>query len=97
MTLLSKGKDTKGDNKDKDCYNCKKKGHITLECWAKGGGKEGQGPKGRKGTGKKNRAHQATKANSSLNDAYFMARNPQESSKYDWLLDLCTTSHVCPI
>ena len=47
-TLLSKGRD-KGANKDKECYNCKKKGHIPSDCWAKGGGKEGQGLKGRKG------------------------------------------------
>ena len=97
MTLLSKGKDRKGINKDKECYNCKKTGHISSECWAKGGGKEGQGPKGRKGTGKRNRAHQAKEVNSSLNDACFMAGNLQDSSKYDWLLDSCTTSHVCPI
>ena len=27
------------------CFNCHKKGHKKAECWAKGGGKEGQGPK----------------------------------------------------
>ena len=26
------------------CTNCKKKEHIKENCWAKGGGKEGQGP-----------------------------------------------------
>ena len=26
-----------------------------------------------------------------------MAGNPWESSKYNWLLDLCTTSHICAI
>jgi len=31
---------------EKECYNCKKKGHIRRDCWAKGGGKEGQKPKG---------------------------------------------------
>jgi len=30
---------------DIECFNCKKKGHIKAECWAKGGGKEGQGPR----------------------------------------------------
>src|SRR5882757_3808003 len=96
-SLLSKGKDKQGNAKDKECYNCKKKGHFALDCWAKGGGKEGQGPKGRKGTGKGNRAHQAEEINSNLNDACFMARNSRDSSKYDWLLDSCTTSHVCAI
>ena len=33
------------DKRDVECYNCKKKGHIKANCWAKGGGKEGQGPK----------------------------------------------------
>ena len=31
--------------RDIECFNCKKRGHIKAECWAKGGGKEGQGPK----------------------------------------------------
>ena len=48
MALLSKGKDKQGINKDKECSNCKKKGHTAADCWAKGGGKEGQGAKGRK-------------------------------------------------
>src|SRR6266851_5898650 len=30
---------------DIKCFNCKKKGHFKAECWAKGGGKEGQGPR----------------------------------------------------
>ena len=31
--------------KDVECFNCKKKGHYKSECWAKGGGNEGGGPK----------------------------------------------------
>src|SRR6266481_3713793 len=26
--------------KDIECYNCSKKGHIKVDCWEKGGGKE---------------------------------------------------------
>ena len=84
-------------NKDKECYNCKKKGHISADCWAKGGGKEGQGPRGRKGTGKKNQANQAEDVKSDLNDTCYMAGNSQEISKYNWLLDSGTTSHICII
>ena len=32
-------------DKDIECYNCHKKGHKKADCWAKGGGKEGQGPR----------------------------------------------------
>jgi hypothetical protein len=31
--------------KDIKCFNCKKLGHVKADFWAKGGGKEGQGPK----------------------------------------------------
>lgn len=31
------------------CENCKRLGHAKKNCWAKGGGKEGQGPRGRRG------------------------------------------------
>ena len=38
----------KKSKRDIECFNCKKRGHVKADCWAKGGGKEGQGPK-RKG------------------------------------------------
>ncbi|KIM80636.1 hypothetical protein PILCRDRAFT_73074 [Piloderma croceum F 1598] len=31
-------------NPNTECYSCHKKGHVASKCWAKGGGKEGQGP-----------------------------------------------------
>ena len=46
MQAKQKGK---GSVTDRECYNCWKKGHLAKDCWAKGGGKEGQGPTGRKG------------------------------------------------
>src|SRR5712671_8007599 len=42
--------------KDIECYNCRKKGHIKADCWAKGGGKEGQGPRQRQGSMQANAA-----------------------------------------
>lgn len=49
MSASDKAGGAKGKNKKKDveCYNCKKRGHFKSECWAPGGGKEGQGPKGK--------------------------------------------------
>jgi hypothetical protein len=80
MALHAHGKD-KGTNKDKECYNCNKKGHIKPECWAKGGGKEGQGPKERKGSGKKNQVNQAQEVNSNLNDMAYMVTTHSKISK----------------
>jgi hypothetical protein len=36
--------DAKCKKKNIECFNCKKCGHVKANCWAKGGGKEGQGP-----------------------------------------------------
>jgi hypothetical protein len=47
---VSSSKGEKG-KKDIKCYNCHKKGHMKVDCWAKGSRKEGQNPKG-KGKGK---------------------------------------------
>ena len=37
-------KSSKGDSEEV-CDNCKKPGHGKPDCWSKGGGKEGQGPR----------------------------------------------------
>ncbi|CAA7262638.1 unnamed protein product [Cyclocybe aegerita] len=93
----------KGNGKGKaslntECFNCHKKGHLAKDCWAKGGGREGQGPKGRKGPNRAGRTHQAAEdANNSLNDTLYMANSTYTFSKYDWLLDSCTTSHIFPV
>ena len=39
-----KGRNSKGDKADKKCGNCKKKGHTDKDCFAPGGGKEGEAP-----------------------------------------------------
>jgi hypothetical protein len=68
---------------------------MSKDCWAKGGGKEGQGPKGRKGPNRGNRANQAQDTNSNLNDVSYMASENQTPKKYDWYFDTATTSHIC--
>jgi Reverse transcriptase (RNA-dependent DNA polymerase)/gag-polypeptide of LTR copia-type/Zinc knuckle len=40
-----KQKHKKSKSAGKKCFNCGKEGHIKADCWAEGGGKEGQGPK----------------------------------------------------
>ena len=37
-----------GSKKSIECFNCHRKEHVKADCWAKGGGKEGQGPRGKK-------------------------------------------------
>ena len=32
-----------GSKKSVKCFNCHRKGHVKVDCWVKGGGKEGQG------------------------------------------------------
>src|SRR5216683_3267478 len=72
------GKDSKDEafamdsnkRKDKDkckveCHNCHKRRHVKADCWAKGGGKEGQGPRQRGGASN-NTASAADKAKDAI-------------------------------
>ena len=74
---------SKFNSSETECYNCHKKGHMAKDCWAKGGGREGQGPKGRKGPNRAGRAHQARE--DTLNGVSYMAitDNSRQISKYD--------------
>ena len=66
-STCSKGKEkAKGTDADATCDNCHKPGHKGADCWSKGGGKEGQGPRQ-----KKKRSDKAEKA-----DETVMSRAP---------------------
>ncbi|KAL7284965.1 hypothetical protein ACG7TL_000054 [Trametes sanguinea] len=53
-----------------ECFNCKRKGHVKADCWRKGGGKEGQGPKHQmprnRKKGKNGQASSNTNANAAV-------------------------------
>ena len=91
---------------DVECYNCHKKGHTRDNCWSKGGGKEGQGPRTKMKAGwghgqRKDCANQA-QANEDLKDsAYHVQDSVNTVSQFstsftwdDWLVDSATTSHI---
>ena len=90
----NKGKGKTTGDPNVECYNCHKKGHMSKDCWAKGGGKEGQGPKGRKGPNRGNQSNQAQETNRNLNEIAYTVQN-HNPSKYDWYFDTATTSHIC--
>ena len=72
---LKGGKGGKGGKSDVECFNCHKKGHKKADCWAKGGGKEGQGPrlKGKKDDGKDSKGRGAAAAAAEAEDGVWMA------------------------
>jgi hypothetical protein len=85
-------------DKDVECYNCHKKGHLAKDCWSKGGGSEGQGP--RKGRGKKAKTHitveESNAINMALTDVSYMAIGGRSKSltKATWISNGGTTSHL---
>ena len=49
------------------CENCKNAGHTKADCWVKGGGKEGQGPRGRNSKKGEKKAETAAAAEATSN------------------------------
>jgi hypothetical protein len=82
------------------CFNCGKKGHKKVDCWAEGGGKAGQGPKGKAqgegdGKGKESKGKAKESAAVAKEDAAWMAmsdHSDSDNSDYSLISDLST----CP-
>ena len=76
------------------CSNCGQSGHTIQDCWSKGGGKEGQGPKQKKKDKSKTESANQT-ATSNLPDMAYMAKQFSPAFRKDeWLADSGTTSHI---
>ena len=96
-----KDKNEKGKAQGKKCHNCGKKGHFKADCWADGGGKEGQGPN-QKGKEKDKSANVAVGKNDNEHLAFMCtsdyANVASKPTKYhiDGILDTGASDHFCP-
>jgi hypothetical protein len=85
-----KGKKLK---KDLECFNCKKRSHIRADYWAKGGGKEGQGPK-RKGQDGAMSADQQTQSQPDMEAWAAIEEVSEEEGQQSFASKLCTESEL---
>jgi hypothetical protein len=91
-----RGKKPNGKS-DKKCYNCGRIGHMSADCWRKGGGKEGQGPNQKK-------LESANATTSSDGDYVFLTSDCIDEAnvlqvppkKQGAIVDSGATSHFCP-
>ncbi|KAG1904349.1 uncharacterized protein F5891DRAFT_933258, partial [Suillus fuscotomentosus] len=81
------------------CSNCSKTGHEHKDCWAKGGGKAGEGPSAKKRL-KKDKAQLVQEVpmgyeDEVMDDVAYMARDKSERlAWYDWFADSGSSSHI---
>jgi len=92
--------------KAKTCSNCGKPGHVVEDCWAEGGGKEGQGPRQKKSLKKVEKKTEESAAvaveeelfaftcTSDFNDVAESLQVPK--SKRGAVVDSGASSHFCP-
>jgi hypothetical protein len=74
------------DKRNVECFNCHKKGHMKRDCWAKGGEKEGQGPKGKgrvNGRGKGGGTGESNSAEGKDADELWVVERRKEDDE-DW-------------
>jgi hypothetical protein len=85
-----------GATKDTVCYNCNKMGHFKMDCWAKGGGKEGQRPTGQgQRNGGKTAANTAAAAPTPAPNNYAFSTSIRVG-RGSTIIDSGATSHFCP-
>jgi hypothetical protein len=89
----------KGGNKNHrirgNCHNCGKKGHKKDDCWSKGGGKEGQGPRRNQEQDRKAQENDS-KAHVSFQFSA-MTHEDKNLNEQEWIVDSGATDHMCAI
>ena len=101
------GTSTSTDKKQLICTNCKKSGHIIENCWAKGGGKEGQAPwqkkrkkakpkKKKKGKAKANATEEVTSSDEDDEPIAFTNFDCATLPQATEILDTGVSSHMTP-
>jgi hypothetical protein len=90
-------------NQDVTCQNCDRKGHYKSDCWRKGGGKEGQGPRQKKAKQEKQAANAVSTTGSQDNYAFATSDLASIARDLDLpvecrgaIIDSGATSHFCP-
>ena len=78
------GSSSKSKKKNVECHNCHKKGHYKSECWAPGGGKEGEGPK-QKGKGKSKKDEKKDEKKESGASADAKGKEKEKEVEAAWL------------
>jgi len=101
-----KGRRDKGEKSKEKCGDCGKIGHSEPDCWSKGGGKEGQGPRQKKSTKGEKNTESAAVANGDNTELFMFTctsdytavaealQLPKE--KRDTCIDSGASSHYCP-
>ena len=82
---------------DVECYNCHRKGHYKLDCWRRGGGKEGQKPQrqGRNDAAQPKQSASSASTTAPQEDFAFASMAVIPNSP-EAIIDSGATSHFCP-